>query len=203
MSASGKAKLKKKKSLSSPTYNTTDTTSIRNVFCAVKTKRKYKKKPQEDSELGMISFFVEVEKQQYFDHLQLREVLLKLLPFQTCLLIFEKQNSKGIRKVYIIFLAETDPNKCSVRAMFERAQKEVLADKTKLYYRYINLFSPLLYVKTMKESLVAYECIRLENASDVEKKKLCEISLYLASFSTNSKNAVMPDLNDHFLFSEK
>ena len=55
----------------------------------------------------------------------------------------------------------------------------------------------------MKESLVAYECIRLENASDVEKKKLCEISQYLASFSTNSKNAVMPDLNDHFLFSEK
>ena len=95
MSVSGKAKLKKK-SLSSPTYNTTDTTLIRNVFCAVKTKRKYKKKPQEDSELGMISFFVEVEKQQYFDHLQLREVLLKLLPFQTCLLLFEKQNSKGI-----------------------------------------------------------------------------------------------------------
>ena len=145
MSVSGKAKLKKKKSLSSPTYNTTDTTSIRNVFCAVKTKRKYKKKPQKDSELGMISFFVEVEKQQYFDHLQLREVLLKLLPFQTCLLLFEKQNSKEIRKVYIIFLAETDPNKCSVRAMFERAQKEVLADKMKLYYRYINLFSPLLY----------------------------------------------------------
>ena len=193
MSASGKAKLKKK-SLSSPTYNATDTTSIRNVFCAVKAKRKYKEKPQTDSELGMISFFVEVEKQQYFDHLQLREALLKLLPFPTCLLLFEKQNSKRIRKVYIIFLAETDPNKCSVRAMFERAQKEVLADKIKLYYRYINLFSPLLYVETMKESLVGYECIRLENASDVEKKKLCEISQYLASFSTNSKNAVMPDV---------
>ena len=156
MSASGKAKLKKK-SLSSPTYNATDTTSIRNVFCVVKAKRKYKKKPQEDSELGMISFFVEVEKQQYFDHLQLREVLLKLLPFQTCLLLFEKQNSKEIRKVYIIFLAETDPNKCSVRAMFERAQKEVLGDKMKVYYRYINLFSPLLYMEIMKESLVAYE----------------------------------------------
>ena len=201
MSVSGKAKLKKL--LSSPTYNATDTTSIRNVFCAVKAKRKYKKKPQEDSELGMISFFVEVEKQQYFDHLQLREALLKLLPFQTYLLLFEKQNNKGIRKIYIIFLAETEPNKCSVRAMFERAQKEVLADKMKLYYRYINLFSPLLYVETMKESLVAYEFIRLENASDVEKKKLCKISQYLASFSTNSKNAVMPDLNDHFLFSEK
>ena len=117
MSVSGKAKLKKK-SLSSPTYNTTDTTLIRNVFCAVKTKRKYKKKPQ-DSELGMISFFVEVEKQQYFDHLQLREVLLKLLPFQTCLLLFETQNSKGIRKAYIIFLAETDPNKCSVRHKYD------------------------------------------------------------------------------------
>ena len=69
MSASGKAKLKKK-SLSSPTYNATDTTSIRNVFCAVKAKRKYKKKPQTDSELRMISFFVKVEKQQYFNHLQ-------------------------------------------------------------------------------------------------------------------------------------
>ena len=89
----------------------------------------------------MVSFFVEVEKQQYFDHLQLSKALLKLLPFQTCLLLFEKQNSKGIRKVYIIFICETDPNKCSVRAMFERAQKEVLADGMKLYDRYINLFS--------------------------------------------------------------
>ena len=105
----------------------------------------------------MISFFVEVKEQQYFDHLQLREALLKLLPFQTCLLLFEKQNSKGIRKVYIIFFAETDPNKCSVRAMFERAQKRVLADVMKLYYKYINLFSPLLYVETMKESFVAYK----------------------------------------------
>ena len=137
----------------------------------MKAKRKYKKKPQADSELGMISFFVEVEEQQYFDHLQLREALLKLLPFQICLLLFEKQNSKGIRKVYMIFLAETDPKKYSVRVMFERAQKEVLADGMKLYYKYINLFSPLLYVETMKESFVAYECIRLENASDVEKKE--------------------------------
>ena len=111
----------------------------------------------------------------------------------------QQRNSKSLHN----FFAETDPNKCSVRAMFERVQKEVLAYKMKLYYRYINLFSPLLYVETMKESLVAYECIRLENASDVEKKKLCEISQYLASFSTNSKNAVMPDLNDRFLFSEK
>ena len=87
--------------------------------------------------------------------------------------------------------------------MFERAQKEVLDDEMKLYYRYINLFSPFLYVKTMKESVVAYKCIRLENASNVEKKKLCEISQFLASFSINSKNAVMPDLNDHPLFSEK
>ena len=173
------------------------------MFCAVKAKRKYKTNPQADSELRMISCFVEVEEQQYFDHLQLREALLKLLPFQTCLLLFEKQYSKGIRKVYIIFLAETDSNKCSVRAMFERAQKEVLANGMKLYYRYINLFFSLLYVETIKEFFVAYECIRLENASDVEKKKLCEISQFRASFSTNSKNAVMPDLNGHPLFTEK
>ena len=172
------------------------------MFCAVKAKRKYKKKPQADSELGMIFFFVEVKEQQYFDHLQLREALLKLLSFQTCLLLFEKRNTKGIRKVYIIFLAKTDPNKCPVRAMFERAQKEILADGIKLYYKYINLFS-VLYVETMMRSLVAYECIRPENASDVEKKKLCEISQFLASFFTNSKNAVMPDLNDHLLFSKK
>ena len=55
----------------------------------------------------------------------------------------------------------------------------------------------------MKRSFVAYECIRLENVSDVEKKKLCEINQFLASFSTNSKNAVMSDLKDHPLFSEK
>ena len=55
----------------------------------------------------------------------------------------------------------------------------------------------------MKRSLVANECICLENVNDVEKKKLCEISQFLASFSTNSKNAVMSDLNDQPLFSEK
>ena len=148
----------------------------------MKAKQKYKKKPQADSELGMISFFVEVEEQQYFDHLQLREALLKLLSFETCLLLFEKQNSKGIGKVYVIFLAKTDPNKCSVRAMFERAQKEVLAGEIKLYYKYINLFSPLLYVETTMRSLVAYECIRLEKASNVEKKKLCEINQFLHLF---------------------
>ena len=87
--------------------------------------------------------------------------------------------------------------------MFERAQKEVLADKMKLYYKCINLFTPLLYVETMKGSLVAYECIRLENESDVEKKQLCEINQFLVSFSINSKNAVISDLNDHPLFSEK
>ena len=97
MSVSGKAKLKKK-SLASPTYNTRDTTSIRNVFCAVKTKRKYKKKPQEDSELGMISFFVEVEKQQYFDHLQLREVLLKLLPFKHVCYSSKNKTAKEFEK---------------------------------------------------------------------------------------------------------
>ena len=48
----------------------------------------------------------------------------------------------------------------------------------------------------MKRSLVAYECIRLENVSNDEKKKLFEISQFLTSFSTNSKNAVMSDLND-------
>ena len=61
-------------------------------------------------------------------------------------------------------------------------------------------------METMKRSLVAYECIRLVNVSDVsdvEKEKLCEISQFLASFSINRKNAVMSDLNDHPLFSEK
>ena len=97
MSVSGKAKLNKKAFFSSM-YDTTETTSIRNVFCEVKAKRKYKKKTQEDSEMEMTSFFVKVEEQQYFDHLRLREALLKLLPFQTCLLLFEKQNSTGIQK---------------------------------------------------------------------------------------------------------
>ena len=55
----------------------------------------------------------------------------------------------------------------------------------------------------MKRSLVAYECIHLENVSNDEKKKLFEISQFLTSFSTNSKTAVMSDLNDQPLFSEK
>ena len=111
----------------------------------------------------------------------------------------QQRNSKSLRN----FFAETDPNKCSVPAVFERAQKEVLADEIKLCCKYINLFSPPFYIETTKKSLVAYECIRRENASDVKKKKLCEISQFLASFSTNSKNAVMPDLNDYPSFSEK
>ena len=114
MSANGEPKLKRVKlSLSSPTN---DETSVRNVFCAVKSKRKCKKKPQADSVLGKFLSFSSFRKnpQQYFDHLQLREVLLKLLPFQTCLLLFEKQNSKGIRKIHMIFLAKTDPNESSM-----------------------------------------------------------------------------------------
>ena len=87
--------------------------------------------------------------------------------------------------------------------MFEKAQKEVLADGMKIYYKYINLYSPLTYVKTMKRSFVTYECIRLKNASDTEKKRLCEISQFLASSCGNSKNSLMYDLNDHSLFSEK
>ena len=55
----------------------------------------------------------------------------------------------------------------------------------------------------MKRSLVTYECIRLKDASDTEKKRLCEISQFLVSYFTNSKNALMHDLNDHSLFSEK
>ena len=202
MSANGESKLKRVKlSLSFPTNNET---SIQNVFCAVKSKRKYKKKPQADSELRKISFFVEVKnQQQYFDHLQLRKVLLKLLPFQTSLLLFQKQNSKGIRKIHIIFLTKIDPNKCSIRVMFERAQKEVLDDGMKIYYKYINFYSSFTYVKTMKRCLVTYECIRLKNASDTAKKRLCEISQFLACFCANSKNALMHNLNDHSLFSEK
>ena len=66
MSANDEPKLKRVKlSFTSPTN---DETSLRNVFCAVKFKRKYKKKPQADSELGKISFFVELENpQQYLD----------------------------------------------------------------------------------------------------------------------------------------
>ena len=57
MSANGEPKLKRVKlSLSFPTNNET---SVQNVFCVVKSKRKYKKKPQADSELRKISFFVE------------------------------------------------------------------------------------------------------------------------------------------------
>ena len=55
----------------------------------------------------------------------------------------------------------------------------------------------------MKRSLVTYECIRLKNVSDTEKKRLYEISQLLASFCGNSKNSLMHDLNNHSLFSEK
>ena len=109
-------------------------------------------------------------------------MLLKLLPFQTCLLLFEKQNSKGICKIHMIFLAKTDPNECSVRVMFEKAQKEVLADGMKIYYKYINLYSPLTYVKTMKRSLVTFECIRLKNASDTKKRDFVKSVNFLPLF---------------------
>ena len=55
----------------------------------------------------------------------------------------------------------------------------------------------------MKRCLVTCECIRIKNASDTEKKRLCEISQFLAYFCGNSKNSLMHDLNDHSLFSEK
>ena len=103
----------------------------------------------------------------------------------------------------MIYLAKTDPNECSVRVMFERAQKVILADGMKLYYKYINLYSPFTYVKTIKRSLVTNECIRLKNGGGTEKKRLCEINQFFPSFYVNSKNALMHDLNDHSLFNEK
>ena len=75
MSASGKAKLKKNAFFS-------DVQRYRHHFdskCVLCSEGHAIS--QADSELEMISFFVEVEEQQYFNHLQLRQVLLKLLPF--------------------------------------------------------------------------------------------------------------------------
>ena len=97
MSANGEPKLKRVKlSLSSPTN---DETSVRNVFCAVKSKQKYKKKPQADSELGKISFFVDVENpQQYFDHLQLREVLLNYYLFKRAYYYSKSKTAKEFVK---------------------------------------------------------------------------------------------------------
>ena len=69
----------------------------------------------------------------------------------------------------MIFLAKTDLNECSVCVMFEKAQKEVLADGMTLYYKYINLYSPFTYVKTIKRPLVTYECIRLKDAEYIHK----------------------------------
>ena len=71
---------------------TSQKNSVRNVF----------------STSNRVSFFVEVKDQQYFDHLQLHEILSKLIPCRTCLLLFEKQNAKGICKLYMILVANTD-----------------------------------------------------------------------------------------------
>ena len=147
----------------------------------------------------MVSFFVEVDDQQYFDHLQLREVLLKLIPCRTYLLLFEKRNIKGICKLHMIFATNKDPSYCSVRAIFQNAQQEISADGMKLHYRFVNLFSPLTYVKTMKSSVVCYECVRSKGARSIEMKKLGKISEFFKSCS-NSKNALMQDLNSHSLF---
>ena len=92
MSASGNEKLR-----SRFLRQTTQQTPLRFEMCFVQSRpSENTKKPQADSELRMISFLVEVEEQQYFDHLQLRKALLKLIPCQTCLLLFKNQNSKGI-----------------------------------------------------------------------------------------------------------
>ena len=58
----------------------------------------------------------------------------------------------------------------------------------KLYYKYINLYSPFLYVATIEKTFVTYEYIHLEDASNIEKKKLSEINQFLSSFSSNNKN---------------
>ena len=104
----------------------------------------------------------------------------------------------------MIFFAKTDSNKSLFHVVCGRAQKKVLANGIKLYHKYyINLFSHLTYVKTMKRLLMSCKCIRPEGANEIEKKKVCKISQFLESFSCNSKNAFMFDLNDYSLFSEK
>ena len=180
--------------------NVFSTVNARNLFCAVKAKRKYEEKPRANCDLGMVSFFVEVDDQQYFDHLQLREVLLKLIPCRTYLLLFEKRNIKGICKLHMIFVTNKDPSNCSVRAIFRNAQQEISADGMKLHYKFVNLYSPLTYVKTMKSSVVCYECVRSKGARSIEKKKLGEISEFFKSCCSNSKNALMQDLKSHSSF---
>ena len=97
-------------------------------------------------------------------------------------------------------MTNKDPSDCSVRVIFENAQQEISADGMKLHYKFVNLYSPLTYVKTMKSSVVCYECVRAKGARSIEKKKLGEISEFFKSCCSNSRNALMQDLNSHSSF---
>ena len=100
----------------------------------------------------------------------------------------------------MIFVTNKDPSDFSVRAIFQKAQQEISADGMKLHYKFANWYSPLTYVKTMKSSVVFYECVCSKGARSIKKKKLGEISECFKSCSSNSKSALMQDLNSHSLF---
>ena len=143
--------------------NVFSTVNARNLFCAVKAKRKYDKKPRANCDLGMVSFFVEVDDQQYFDHLQLREVLLKLIPCRTYLLLFEKRNIKEICKLHMIFV--TNKRKDGLKTVvtviaYKKASREGFHDTTQIQSVCIVSLDRLTHFCSVSEFCVSDCCFR-------------------------------------------
>ena len=56
----------------------------------------------------------------------------------------------------MIFLAKTDPNECSVRIMFEKAPKKVLADGMNIYITNISTYILLLPIWKQWRDLLSH-----------------------------------------------
>ena len=172
------------------------TVNARNLFSTVKAKQKYDEKPRVNCDLGMVSFLLK----SMISNISIAFNCAKLILCRTYLLVFEKQNIKGICKLHMIFVTNKDPSDCSIRTIFQSAQQEISTDGMKLHYKFVNLYSPMTYLKTINSSLVCYKCLRSKGPRSIEKKKLGEISKFFKSSCSNSKNALMQDLNSHSSF---
>ncbi len=176
------------------------TVDYRTVFSGVKAKRKFDASPQATNSFTMISFFVQLNGKQYFDHLQLREIVLKILPFKNCILLFQKRTNDGPWRMQVVYVKKGEGD-CPVVTAFSNAKKEICIDDFRLRFAVLKIYSPKSYLKSTMTSVLTYEFVRPKMGDCDEKKLLSELVDVLKPLRVSSRKDVL--MNDLNAFTEK
>ena len=176
------------------------------MFLSVKAKRKPESTPQKlnGSCIFMITFFVELEGKRYFDHLQLHEILTKILPSNNCILLCPKKSRNGLHKLNVVIASQgSDPTQCPIIQTFEKAKQEVAKDNIYLTFKVVPLYSPQTYLKTVMATTLSYEFLRPKFADVLERKRLSQINDFLCSLRAPKKAILLSEPHEHTTSSGK